>query len=435
MTEDLAPYLEKYQLKYPAGIAGERMIRQAMKVPFTNLTLENVSRDTITDEEYESWQTYMGWSLWDVIAARSTEGESPLIPRQEYETISFVQNWSLYPQMMREITDAIGVDGIIEIGSTPRHQVGTKINLARTWSAQNTCHLGRAIAIELGLERADERPGDIREVVQFARRLGFGTWGEGPVFAVGREYQVPLLDDEITKRFLNDERSLDDPERRKLFRKFNATTELMGFLLHYDCRFGLQDTGPYPIAGGGFMIVRDHWLNETAYPWSTPTDGMPYCVTEAMVFRPDEDIEIHVNDLGTTFSNPADYLKHLSGVAVYARDTEDTPMSELRLLDDDELASITAKASQATIGLYKTLASKSRDQKILDGISVYAVDHIRPHARAAGLWDEFKPRIDSLTDLTLAAWPHLASGQAAEVLSPLFVKGLAYTTNEGELAR
>lgn len=435
MTENLAPYLEKYQLKYPAGTEGELMIRAAMKVPFSDTTLENVTRDTITDEEHESWQTYMGWSLWDVIAARSTEGESPLIPRQEYETLSFLQIWSLYPQMMREITDAVGVEGVIEIGRTPRREVGTKVNIARTWSAQNTCHLGRAIALKLGLERPDERQGELKEVVQFARRLAFGTWGPGPAFAVGREYQVPLLSEELTKRFLNDERRLDDPERRALFRKFNATTELMGFLLHYDCRFGLQDTGPYPVPGGGFMIVRDHWLNETAYPWSTPTNGLPYCVTEAMVFRPDEDIEIRVNDLGTTFSNPADYLKHLSGVAVYARDREDTPMSELRLLDDDELASIAAKASQATLGLYKTLATKDRDQKILDGISVYAVDHIRPHALAAGLWDEFKPRIDTLTDLTLAGWPHLAGGGAAEVLSPLFVKGLAYTSNEGELTR
>ena len=44
----------------------------------------------------------------------------------------------------------------------------------------------------------------------------------------------------------------------------------------------------------------------------------------------------------------------------------------------------------------------------------------------AGLWDEFKPRIDALTELTLAGWPQLTDGQAATVLAPLFVKGLAY---------
>ena len=50
--------------------------------------------------------------------------------------------------------------------------------------------------------------------------------------------------------------------RLAAFRAFNATTELTGFLLHYDCRAGLCDTGPYPLPDGGFVIVRDHFLYE-----------------------------------------------------------------------------------------------------------------------------------------------------------------------------
>jgi hypothetical protein len=162
---------------------------------------------------------------------------------------------------------------------------------------------------------------------------------------------------------------------------------------------------------------------------------MPYCVIEAMVFRPDEPMEVRINDIGTTFTEPTDYLRHLSGVAVYVKEREDTPVSELRLIDAAEMQSITAKASAAILELYKMLAAKDRDQKIRDGINVYATDHIRPLAKAAGVWDRFKPRIDELQELTLAGWPKLADGQAGAVLAPLFVKGLAYRPLEEVLSR
>ena len=109
--DDLQPFLDLYQGEIPAGIEGVRRMRERISPPFMDLTAENVRRDEITLEEYNAWRAYMGWSLWDVIAARSTEGESGLIPRQEYETISFLQIWSLYPALMTEITEAVGVDG------------------------------------------------------------------------------------------------------------------------------------------------------------------------------------------------------------------------------------------------------------------------------------------------------------------------------------
>jgi hypothetical protein len=423
---DFQRYLDRYQAEVPAGIEGEREMRRRIVVPFMDTTSEDVRRDALTIEEINAWRAYMGWSLWDIIAQRSTEGESGLIPRQEYETISFLQIWSLFPEMMREITDEIGADGVIELGRIPRREVGTKVNITHSWSPQNCCHLGRAMALELGLESPSDRQGDLAGVIQFARRLMHGTWGDGPGFASGRDYTVTVLEPELVERFLADEERLDDCDLRATFRQFNATTELLGFLVHYDCRFGMQDTGPYPAPGGGFMLVRDHWLHEPAYPWTQPTEGLPYCVIEAMVFRPDVPMDVRLNDIGTTFTQPSDYLRYLSGVAVYAKDREDTPISELRRVDATEMAAITKRSSVATLELYQMLADKDRDQKIRDGINVYATDHIRPHAKAAGVWDRFKPRIDELQALTLAGWPKLADGQAATVLAPLFVKGQAY---------
>jgi hypothetical protein len=425
--EEFAKFLERYLAEVPGGDEGDREMRRRITVPFMDTTDADVRRDEITDAEIDGWFTYLGWNLWELIANRSTEGESGLIPRQEYETIAFVQQWAKYPELMRELTEILGVDGVIALGATPRREVSTQLNTTRNWAAPVCPLLGRGIATSLGLEAPSERRADVETVIQFGRRLQHGTWGGGCGFVSGRGFSQAMLEDDLVRGFLAAETSLDDPEVRKTFLRFNATTELFGFLMSYDCRAALCDSGPYPVPGGGFMIVRDHQLQEPAFPWGHLGDGLPYSVTEALVFRPSEPVDVKINDISTTFTTPRDYLKHLSGVAVYARDTWDTPMSELRRLDPDELAAITARASAATLGLYKDIAAKDRDQKIRDGVLVYTTTMIMPYARVAGVWDRWVAEgFYDFDPLTEAAYPTLAGGKAAEVLAPVFLLGQGF---------
>ncbi len=119
------------------------------------------------------------------------------------------------------------------------------------------------------------------------------------------------------------------------YRLLIAQSELFGFLLHFDARSALNDTGPYELADGRVVIVRDHFLTAPNYHWAHVSEGLPHCVTQAMFFGPAENLKLTVNDLGTTFSDPKDYHRYLTGVAVYARDTIDTPASELHPLTSD----------------------------------------------------------------------------------------------------
>jgi hypothetical protein len=187
----------------------------------------------------------------------------------------------------------------------------------------------------------------------------------------------------------------------------------------------MADTGPYPLPdGSGFVIVRDHFLHETAYPWAGVAEGQPYAVTEVMVFRPDSPIAVTVNDISTTFTEPSDYLRHLSEVAVYARHTRETPMDALRLLGPPDLEDIAQKASAAILALYRTMADKDREQKILDGVLVYTREMMMPIAQRVGMWDDFVARgFDEIQGLTRRAWPILTGGAAAKVLPPVFLLG------------
>jgi hypothetical protein len=430
-AEQMAALMVAYRGEIPDGVAGDREMRRRLRTGILDQTRENVLRD-LEPAEMADFLAYCGWNLWDVIKSRQTEGESGLIPRQEYETIAFVQQWSTYARWFSEITDKIGPEGVIELGATPRREFGTKANHLDMWGIGVCPLVGRAIANQLGLSSDIDDARNKATIVQFFRRLQYGLWGDGPGFVAGRDYRIPVLAPEWLDRFRDAEHRLDDPDELAAFRAFNAATELTGFLLHYDNRGGLCDTGPYPLPDGGFLLVRDHVLYEPAFEWSGVLAGLPYCVTQAMFFRPDTPVEIRNNDIATTFANPRNYLQHLSGVAVFARDRWNTPMSDVRQIDATEMDTIMRRCNAAMLELYGTIAALPWDQRIRNGVTVYTRTMLMPWARAAGLWgDQPPPEFDLFSDLTEQAYPILAGGEAMPVLGGVFMLGNGLVPDTG----
>lgn len=425
-TIDVQKYLSAWLGEVPQGIEGDKQMRARVEVPFMDTTDENVRRDALTAPEVNSWLDYAGWNLFDFILGRASEGESGLIPRQEYETISFVQQWNNYPRFIRMLTDEIGVDGLLDLAKTSSREVGTKVNVTRNWAASVCPILGRGISIELGQHATDERREDLETIIQFGRRLQHGTWNGGSGFVSGRQYTVPTLAPDVLQQLVDQVKPLQDPEDLAAFRKFNARTELFGFMLHYDCRAGMADTGPYPLPDGRFAIVRDHFLNETAYPWAGVAEGLPYAVTQVMIF-PSDKVTATVNEIQTTFSQPSNYLDYLEGAVVFARDKIDTPMGEIRVLEGAEMERISAQCQKGTLEMYKVLTKKSKEEKIRDGVMVYTREFLLPHASKVGLWEKFKEQgFDALHPNAEAAWPALTSERAAEILTPVLLFGTGF---------
>ncbi|MBD0860351.1 hypothetical protein IA539_03895 [Gordonia sp. zg691] len=423
---DFAAFIEKFQTQVPGGPEGDAIMRQRDPHPFIDTTAADIRPDTLDDDQIDSWFNYMSWNLWELMASRSTEGESGLIPRQEYESLSFVQQWAVYPDVMRMVTEKIGVDGLVDLGKVSKREVGTKVNHLRNYASALMALLGRGVGVTLDLVNPADSRADVETCIQFGRRLWHGTWGDGPGLASGHDFKLRHLDRGVLDPLVAQAVSVEDPEYRAAFRRFNATTELFGFMLHYDNRLGMGDTGPYPLPGGGFALVRDHFLHESAYPWATVAEGMPYAVTEVMVFR-DENIDVTINDIGTTFTTPSTYLDSLDSVVVFARDTIDTPMSELRVVDRDEMKRIAVQAEKGVLDLYRMYARKSVDEKIWDGITVYSHDFFRPIAHRIGMWDEIRTQgFDEPAELTKQAWPLLTDGKAPAILGPVFITGAGF---------
>jgi hypothetical protein len=185
----LRELIRVYRGEVPHGVEGERQMRGRLKTDILELTPSSLERD-LTLDEVNDLISFGGWSNWDMLAARATEGESGLIPRQEYESLGILQFWHGLPKWWRVITEEIGADGVRDLGAIARREVGTKVNLLHIYVTGCGPASGRGIALELGHHSASARGEDFALSWQFCRRLYSGMWDdEGPMFPCNRGYR------------------------------------------------------------------------------------------------------------------------------------------------------------------------------------------------------------------------------------------------------
>ncbi|MBY4575638.1 hypothetical protein ACN94_18955 [Gordonia paraffinivorans] len=416
--------LANYQGEVPPGVEGDAIMRERLGSNVLDLDDPAYDRELSIDETNDVLR-YLAWNEWDALAARATEGESGLIPRQEYEAMGIMDSWFHHPVWLKAIQDRVGPEGMTEIAARAKHEIGTKINLLHIWACASAPSFGRGIALELNLHDFNYRTSVLPEAMSSVRRMYKGIWGGGPMFSSMRDYRAPILDSSWIDRFTADRIEITGDAERSTFQRFNGALELLGFLVHFDNRLGLGDSGPYPTEDGGFVLVRDLFINEPAYEWSSTTEGLPYAVTIAMFFDADSGLKVRVQDLSTMFSDPANYLPYVKGVAVYARDKWDTPMSDLKALSLADLEDLRARGEASSEALYRHIASMSQEEKVMAGAVVYASGFVLPFARAAGMVDELVAEhgFMSVHPAAAASYETIISGVASEMIPRLFLTG------------
>jgi hypothetical protein len=180
---------------------------------------------------------------------------------------------------------------------------------------------------------------------------------------------------------------------------------------------------------GGWMIVRDHFLHDPIYHWHDVAEELPHAITQAMIFKPDQEMKVQVLDIGTMFTEPANYLRHLKGSALYVRDRWDTPASDIRSLGEDEMRSILEKCDAASSRLYRRIAAMPRRERIIAGATVYYAEFIAPWARRAGVWEKLLDEYDFFEFDPVASEVYyrlVKEGEAATLVPQQFLMGTAY---------
>jgi hypothetical protein len=378
----------------PDGILGDRIMRSRMKSGvMEKVSREDVLRDQFTLDELNDLNNYLAWNIWDVLSMRATEGVSGMIPRQEYEILSFMQEFYRYPEFMRLMTDQVGAQGIIEIGASARTQIGTKINAVHDWCLGAAAFgMGRCGLLALEVMKDDDYVEESNIILKFMQRVLWGKRQDGYILNSQDRYRCQIHDQSIIDQLMAETVDFEEgsPEF-SAFTGFNATAELLAFFDHYDCRLGLGDTGPYPLPDGRILIIRDLFVNEEIYHWSDVCEGLPYCYTLAVVLDPAKMNleEIRVNDISTTFTQPKNYIPAITGGAIFVREKWDTPMGEVYPIGLGELEPHLDKIREATVKMYDKTLRMSRRILCTNGIYSYYVDMILPYLRASGMYEEF----------------------------------------------
>jgi hypothetical protein len=311
------------------------------------------------------------------LTAERTSYSSQLIPVTAYIVVACAEAFYRYPEMMRTIDEALPAEQIGRAG----HRPGSNINPVYLWSIANFWLLGRKIVTQMDPSLDD--PGAAYTVLDFWERAAMayrhddGTRQAWDARGVVRPYGTEVVAD------LTEGAAAIGADEREVVKRFNATLVNYLFLLYFDTRVGTGDTGPYPLADGRVMIVRDFYrMSESDFWWSDVARDVPYHhLTAALVL---EGVDVRITDFGSCVTQPENYLDHLVAFGLFTTDGADRSLEpvDLARLDD-----IVRKVRSAQSDHYRNIVQMSRDEMIRCGAYVYFT-FLRPFAEVAGVADQ-----------------------------------------------
>src|SRR5437588_5933922 len=306
--------------------------------------------------------------------------------------------------MMRAIDAAMPAEAIGVAARRP----GMRVNAAHLWSIANIYLLGRKILTGFGL--AEDEPERTWTVVDFWRRAALAYRGDDTLQAWDAGFVNRPYDDEVVGALVDGAAGVDD-ERRAVVTRFNATLVAYLFLLYFDTRVGVADTGPWPMPDGRTLLVRDYYqLGESDYAWSGVAADVPYRnLTAALVL---DDVGVKVNDWGTSVTDPEDYLDRLVAFGLYTTDG-----GGLRPVAFDELDGVAGHVRRAQARHYRNVAAMTRRQKVDAGAYVY-FSFLRPFAEVAGVAEKLDWTVPRDTVGHLYDGPEPFTGEGAEADDP-----------------
>lgn len=315
------------------------------------------------------------------LTAQRTSYTSQLIPVTAYILVSCCEAFLRYPDMMRRIDAALPAEEIGRMG----HRPGSQINSVHLWSIANFWLLGRKIMV--GLDPSLDDPVAADTVLDFWQRAALAYRGDGTRQAWDTGTCRPF-GPEIVDELLAGTTPMSDPDERRRVSRFNATLVNHLFLMWFDTRAGIADTGPYELPDGRVLLVREFDnLARSHFWWSDVAAELPYSqLTAALVL---DGVDIQATDFGSSNITPDDYLDHLVDFGLFTTDGPGPAgaPSALRPVGLDQLDELSTAIRRVQAQHYRNVAAMSRDEMIRCGAYVYFT-FLRPFADAAGVTDQ-----------------------------------------------
>jgi hypothetical protein len=323
--------------------------------------------------EINRWLRYHGEATKAMTAMR-TSLESKLIPITAYVLISAIECYRRHPELVAAIDAAMPAE---EIGARARVP-GNQVDSVHIWSQANIYLLGRNLTMMLGRGTPADTPERTAVVLDFWKRVSGAFRGDGEHQAFYAGMNVRPYETDVVQSMAEGSTAIDDPAQWSSIKKLNATLTSYIFLLYFDTRSGMVDIGPYDLGDGRTLLIRDFSkMGPSDFWWSTEVAaGVPYQnLLAAYVLR---DVEVEVNDWGTSITRPENYLDHVERFGLFTTDG-----GGLAPVSLDEVDTIRAATRDAQSKLYRNIAKMTRNERIDAGAYVY-FSFLRPFAEVAG---------------------------------------------------
>lgn len=374
-----------YQGNIPGGSAGDRLMRQRQRTRVLNLDEESLHRE-LTVDEFNDWSRYAGWNIWDILARPIAPEVTRALPTYKYAGLNNLQVWGQCPEHIRLISDALGPEGVIELGRRSRHEIGSKLNPQHVWLLLFAIGLGRGVGIDLGLVSSSDRQQDILQSLQFSRRLYSGMFGGGVMFASMRNYMIPLLDPSLLRRFDKEKTAIKNQKERKAISRLSAVCHLLSTLVHSESGCGVSASGPYEGQRGERVIVRDYFFQAEPLAHELRTLPAPYSVSVVSYLSSPGYPDLHLADVAKG-NVPVDPSEFTLATAVYVKDVWNEATADLSPLKIYEIEDLCLQLEGAVSHQKaQLLGAPEHDVKRPAAYESYA-ELILPFAREAGLED------------------------------------------------
>ncbi|MBZ5526862.1 MAG: hypothetical protein LAN71_03035 [Acidobacteriia bacterium] len=300
-------------------------------------------------------------------------------------------------------------------------RIGARPNAIHLHSLMLGYFNGREQAILRGTARPDDAE-EIAHVVEFWETAARASRADAQRLPDEAGWTMPSLAAEEAEALAGQLRGIEDQEARRKLRRMMATLELYTFILNGEARVGVFHHGPYRLANGDMLVVKElTGFRDNYYPWQRslaplPVDG----VVRARRYR---GLEARIVLMGSLTTEPRDEEQAIIAERVFALEG-----GKLRPLQAAESVALAAQAAEAQMKLYGIMMEWDERYRVEYGAELYG-NLLRIFAEPCGRQAEFGAQVrkrfrDSVArhaeDLVSGAEPPLILQHIAKTEGPIY---------------
>ena len=283
--------------------------------------------------------------------------------------ISCLNSYEKFYQQLKLVNDKIPPERIAE----QERKIFTEITPLQIFNLQMFPLFGRMIRIVQAGRDPNKEPNEkfreIQFILNFWEPLARAYFKTGALTVREMNGRCKILPEDDIK-FVQKHLFTPTQEELKQVKRASAQLEVYSFTDECETRMRISDHGPYELPNDEKLIIREMIRlrvdgEDGQWAWSNTKAVAPSSVI-AIAFSLKNMKRIWFNDWGTLFTDPIDYSKNITSVAILTKENKKN-----KNLGLDELKLYEQYAQEALVELYIKMTSWSRTEKIKAGVLVY----------------------------------------------------------------